>query len=131
MEGTSVTRPSGIASQESSEPSPRPRNTAEGNESGGRVEDKHRDSDTGTSSTAQAQPLEAGVAKQLAAELASVLDRVDGDFSVSVDDDTGMIVVRITDVLTGEIVKQVPPQELMDANLNMEKIVGLLVDDEG
>jgi len=71
------------------------------------------------------------VAKQLAAELASALDRVDGDFSVSVDDDTGMIVVRITDVLTGEIVKQVAPQELMDANLNMEKIVGLLVDDEG
>ncbi len=45
--------------------------------------------------------------------------------------DTGMIVVRITDVSTGEIVKQVPPQELMDADLNMEKIVGLLVDDEG
>jgi flagellar protein FlaG len=129
MEGISVTKPSGIASQASSGPSPRPRNTTGGND-GGRVED-HNDADTGTSSTAQAQPLEAGVAKQLAAELASALDKVDGDFSVSVDDDTGMIVVRITDVSTGEIVKQVPPQEFMDADLNMEKIVGLLVDDEG
>ena len=72
---------------------------------------------------AQAQPLEAGVAEQLAAELASALDKVDGD--------TGMIVVRITDVSTGEIVKQVPPQELMDADRKMEEIVGLLVDDEG
>ena len=120
MEGISVTRPSGIASQESSRPSPRPRNTTGGNESGGRVE-HHHDSDTGTSSTAQAQPLEAGVAEQLAAEFASVLDKVDGDFSVSVDGDTGMIVVRITDVSTGEIVKQVPPQELMDADLTWRR----------
>ena len=128
MEGISVTRPSGIASHESSRPSPRPRNTAGSNESGGRAEHKPG---TGSSSTAQPAPLEAGVAEQLAAELTSALEHVEGDFSVSVDHDTGMIVVRITDVSTGEIVKQVPPQELMDADLNMEKIIGLLVDDEG
>lgn len=40
-----------------------------------------------------------------------------------------MIIVRITDEVTGEIVKQIPPQELLDAGLSMEKIVGLLVDD--
>ena len=130
MEGISVTRPSGIASQEGSRPSPRPRNTTGGNESGGRV-GHHHDSDTGKSSKAQAQPVDSGVTEQLAAELSSALEHVEGDFSVSVDHDTGMIVVRITDVSTGEIVKQVPPQELMDADLNMEKIVGLLVDDEG
>ena len=130
MEGISVTKPSGSASHESSRPSsPRQGNGTGDSDLGARVE---HHPDAGRSSTApQAQPVEAGVAEQIAAELSSALGQVDGDFSVSVDGDTGMIVVRITDVSTGEIVKQVPPQELMDAKLNMEKIVGLLVDDEG
>ena len=46
----------------------------------------------------------------------------------AVDDQTGMMVVRITDNVTGEVVKQLPPQEILDADVNMEKIVGLLVD---
>ena len=54
---------------------------------------------------------------------------VDGDFSVSVERDSGMVIVRITDEVTGEIVRQIPPQELLDAGSSMEKIVGLLVDD--
>jgi len=68
------------------------------------------------------------VAGLMAAELDSALQQLEGDFSVSVDRVTGMIVVRITDQATGEIVKQIPPQELLDADVNMEKIVGLLVD---
>ena len=128
MEGVSNIRPSSIASQESSRPSPRPRTLAGVTDSGG-----HRAGPrpvTGSSPTAQPPPAP-GVTEQLAAGLTTALEQVDGDFSVSVDRDTGMIVVRITDVATGEIVKQIPPQELVDADLNMEKIIGLLVDDLG
>ena len=66
----------------------------------------------------------------LAAELNKALEQVDGNYSVSVDDDTGMVVVRITDTETGDIVKQVPPQQVLDANVSVEKIVGLLVNDQ-
>ena len=128
MEGMSGIRPSAVASQESSRPSPRPRTLAGVSASGGHRVGHHPS--TESRSTAQLAP-EPGVTEQLAAGLTTALEQVDGDFSVSVDRDTGMIVVRITDVATGEIVKQIPPQELMDADLNMEKIVGLLVDDEG
>ena len=128
MEGMSGIRPSAVASQESSRPSPRPRTLAGVSDSGGHRVEHHPS--TESRSTAQLAP-EPGVTEQLAAGLTTALEQVDGDFSVSVDRDTGMIVVRITDVATGEIVKQIPPQELMDADLNMEKIVGLLVDDEG
>lgn len=74
--------------------------------------------------------VNAEAAAAIAGQLNSVLQQVEGTFSVSVDRETGMIVVRISDRETGEIVKQVPPQELMDADLSMEKIIGLLVDDE-
>jgi uncharacterized FlaG/YvyC family protein len=68
--------------------------------------------------------------QQLAAELGTALDRVEGDFSVSVDRDSGMVIVRITDEVTGEIVRQIPPKELLEADRSMERIVGLLVDDQ-
>ena len=76
---------------------------------------------------------EIGVAKteELVKELNSALEKVDGDYSVSVDNDTGMVVVRITDVETGELVKQVPPQQVLDVSMSVEKIIGLLVNDQG
>jgi uncharacterized FlaG/YvyC family protein len=112
-------------SHESSRPSQRPRNPAgEQNDS---------------SVVAGNEPLAPGSAavqsttrtvQQLAAELGTALDRVEGDFSVSVDRDSGMVIVRITDEVTGEIVRQIPPRELLEADRNMERIVGLLVDDQ-
>jgi uncharacterized FlaG/YvyC family protein len=68
--------------------------------------------------------------QQLAAELGTALNQLEGDFSVSVDRDSGMVIVRITDEVTGEIVRQIPPRELLEADRNMERIVGLLVDDQ-
>ena len=76
---------------------------------------------------------EIGVAKTeaLVKDLNSALEKVDGDYSVSVDNETGMVVVRITNTETGELVKQVPAQQLLDVSMNVEKIIGLLVNDQG
>jgi len=66
----------------------------------------------------------------LAKELNKALAHIDSNYSVSVDGDTGMVVVRITDTETGEIVKQVPPQQVLDVSMSVEKIIGLLVNDQ-
>ena len=126
MEGIVATRAPNIASQGSPRPDLRPRNRAGATEASVQV---------GESRQAQAvisspSPPDIEVAGLMAAELDSALQQAEGDFSVSVDRATGMIVVRITDQATGEIVKQIPPQELLDADVNMERIVGLLVDDK-
>lgn len=77
------------------------------------------------------QPVRAEEVKQAAAELDKALQQRNSDLSVSVDEITGTMVVRITDSNTGEVVKQIPPQQLMEANVSMNKIVGLLIDDQG
>ena len=77
----------------------------------------------------QAEKVEARDVKAMALGLDKALKDIDSKFSVSIDDSTGILVVRITDPTTGEIVKQVPSQKLLDADVNMEKIIGLLVDD--
>lgn len=78
---------------------------------------------------AAVQPVQAQEVKQAAAELDKALQQ-SSDLSVSVDETTGTMVVRITDSNTGEVVKQIPPQQLMEANISMNKIVGLLIDDQ-
>ena len=70
----------------------------------------------------------------LAEELNEALSRVDRDYSVSVDDATGMLVLRIKDS-TGDIVKQIPPQQVLDASVSggsgiVQKITGLFVNEE-
>ena len=73
--------------------------------------------------------LEPKEIQALADNLNETLGRGDGKVSVSVDDSTGMMVVRITDK-AGEIVKQIPPQQLLAADVSVENIIGLLVNDE-
>ena len=118
MEGISPARVASIVSSESSRPaSSRPRNGAAA-----------EPTVQAQASTGEPQ-FDIESLEMIAAELDSALKRAQGDFSVSVDGDSGTMVVRITDKVTGEIVKQIPPQELMDADVSMEKIIGLLVDD--
>jgi flagellar protein FlaG len=69
--------------------------------------------------------------QELADKLSTALGKVDTNYSVSVDNDSGMIVVRITDVETGDIVQQVPPEQVLEASASVDKIVGLLVNDQG
>ena len=125
MEGITARLPS-IASQESSRPPQRPRNHAGATESSAQVGAPEI---ARPRAAAPAPQVNADVVGQIAAEFDAALTSLDGEFSVSVDGPTGMIVVRITDEVTGDIVRQIPPQELLDADLSMEKIVGLLVDD--
>ena len=122
-----TTRLPGIASHESSRPSQRPRNPAGSTDSSTRVRTGQQQARADGS--AAPQPGDIQAVQQLAAELGTALNQLEGDFSVSVDRDSGLVVVRITDEVTGEIVKQIPPQELLEADRNMERIVGLLVDD--
>jgi len=87
----------------------------------------------GSRQTVSPVPADVSAARieALVKDLNSALENVDGDYSVSVDSDTGMVIVRITDVETGEIVKQVPPQQVLDVSMSVEKIIGLLINDQG
>jgi flagellar protein FlaG len=78
----------------------------------------------------QAETGDAGRTAALVEKVNQRLGQIEGNYSVSVDQDTGMVVVRITDAETGEIVRQIPPQQFLDANVSLEKIIGLLINDQ-
>ncbi len=64
----------------------------------------------------------------IAARINDTLRQMKERFSVTVDDASGMLVVIITDSVTGELIKQIPPQQILDANVSVKQIVGLLFD---
>jgi len=46
--------------------------------------------------------------------------------SFSIDKETQTIVVRVTDEKTGEVIREIPPPELLAMGKEMEKLQGLL-----
>ncbi len=66
-----------------------------------------------------------------AAERVNVaLDAMNRNLKVSVHKDTGQLVVRVTDPDSGEVIRQLPPEQLLDAEVNIKKVIGLFVNDK-
>jgi flagellar protein FlaG len=84
----------------------------------------------GAAPTANESQLSLEKTRSMVAELNKTLEEVEGNYSVSVDNDTGLVVVRITDTETGDIIKQVPPEQVLEAGVSLDKIIGLLVNDQ-
>ena len=49
------------------------------------------------------------------------------DLAISVHKDTGQMVVRVTDPTTGDVIRQIPPEQLLEAEVNINRIIGLFV----
>ncbi len=59
------------------------------------------------------------------------LDALNRNLKVSVHKDTGHLIVRVTDPKSGELIRQLPPEQLLDAEVNIKKVIGLFVDETG
>jgi flagellar protein FlaG len=113
-------RLSGIASQENPKAVPRAKQAAG---------PSAPSEGTAAPSAAAVPALPREMVDQIATDLEKALRQFEGDYSVTVDHDSGNMVVRIRDSATGEVVKQIPPQELLDVRRSVEQIVGILIDD--
>lgn len=66
-------------------------------------------------------------------QLAAAVDQVAGaiqsrasDLRFSIDNDTGKTIVRITDLKTGEMIRQIPSVELVEIAKSLDRMQGLL-----
>ena len=59
----------------------------------------------------------------------NVISRVLGQrYQFSIDKTTNQLVVKIVDVLTGEVIRQVPPEEMLKLAAQMKYMVGIFMD---
>lgn len=61
--------------------------------------------------------------------LNQALQTFDRDLAISIADD-GKVVVRVTDPTTGDVVRQIPPERVLEVEEHLDQIVGLFVNDQ-
>jgi flagellar protein FlaG len=65
------------------------------------------------------------------AEANKRLQLTDQQMKIAIDQDTGSIVVTITDRKTGETVRQIPSEDALKLRRNLDSLTGILVDEKG
>ena len=65
--------------------------------------------------------------KAAASRLNQALDSLNRDLAISVHEDSGKLIVEVTDPGTGEVVRQIPAEQVLEVEESIDKIVGLFV----
>ena len=98
-----------------------------------RVEDSSRASDRSNEEARvqkdHATPPSRVEVKAAADRLNQALESINRDLAISVHEDSGKLIVEVTDPETGEVVRQIPAEQVLEAEESIDKIVGLFVND--
>lgn len=85
--------------------------------------------ETGSSEGQLSRPVEAPEVKKAATRLNKALEALNRDLAISVHEDSGKLIVEVTDPSTGEIVRQIPPERVLEVEERIDNIIGLFVND--
>ncbi|WP_461205749.1 flagellar protein FlaG [Clostridium sp. DL1XJH146] len=64
-------------------------------------------------------------------KLNKVMFGTDKHFEFSVHKKTNQILVKVVDTETNEVIRELPPEKILDIVAKMEEMVGMLVDEKG
>jgi flagellar protein FlaG len=81
----------------------------------------------------QSQPAEAADPariRQAAETLNRQLEASAQNLRFSLDESTGKLIVRVVDTATGDVIRQVPSEELLAINRSLDRLQGLLLDQQ-
>jgi len=67
--------------------------------------------------------------KRAAERLNEAFQALNQDLAISIHGGTGVLVAKVTDRATGDVIRQLPPEQLLEVEGSLEKIVGLFVND--
>lgn len=76
-------------------------------------------------------PLSAPMQAELSASVEEAnrrLELYNQKLDIAVDSQTGVIVVKVTDAITGETLRQIPSEEALRITRNIDALTGILVD---
>lgn len=76
---------------------------------------------------AQARAVHGAELQRAVDAVAMVVEPVARDLRFSIDDTTGRTVVKVLDVTTDELIRQIPAEEVLDIAHAIDKLQGLLI----
>ncbi len=76
-------------------------------------------------------PVTADAVRAAAAQLKQVVESASSRrLAFEVDDETGTLFVQVRDMSTGEVIKQMPSEEILAMRERLDAIVGMFLDEE-
>lgn len=63
-------------------------------------------------------------------DLNKITENVTENLSFELHEDTNKMMVRVIDTKTDEVIKELPPEEMLDLSARIHKMVGLLIDEK-
>jgi len=63
-------------------------------------------------------------------KIQGVVDNLAHNLRISVDQDTGKTVVKVMDIHTDEVIRQIPTEEAISIARTLDKVQGLLLNDK-
>lgn len=58
------------------------------------------------------------------------IEHINKGLRFSIHEDTNRIMVKVVDVLTSEVIKEIPPEDVLDTVARIREAIGLLVDEK-
>ncbi|RAK08593.1 flagellar protein FlaG [Halanaerobium saccharolyticum] len=63
-------------------------------------------------------------------DINDIVQKVKEDLSFEVHDETDRMMVKVIDRRTKEVIKELPPEEMLDLSARIHEMVGLLIDEK-
>jgi len=68
--------------------------------------------------------------KESVSDLNEIVKKVKEDLAFKIHDKTDKLMVQIVDLKTQEVIKELPPEEMLDLEAKIHEMVGLLIDEK-
>jgi len=68
--------------------------------------------------------------KESVSDINEIVKKVKEDLAFKIHDETDKLMVQIVDLKTQEVIKEMPPEEMLDLQARIHRMVGLLIDEK-
>ena len=68
--------------------------------------------------------------KESVKDVNEIVDKVKESLSFQIHEDTEELMVQVIDVNTDEVIKELPPEEMLDLKARIHEMVGILIDEK-
>ena len=83
-----------------------------------------------SSEEAQSDPSDLAAITRAATKVGEVLDSMDSRLKIKVDDETGRVVVKVVQQDSDKVIRQIPPEELLQLERYLASLKGMLLQEQ-
>ncbi len=85
---------------------------------------------TGKVSPQQAPPVESALLRKSVSDVNEYVQNVQRNLEFSIDKDSGDTVIRVVDAQTGEVIRQLPPERVLQMAKNLDQMRSMIVSEK-